>query len=113
MSIISKHLAEAITLFGEIEGDLDDDLELCEQFHALRDTAVQSQKLLSKTHISSLVIPPSHTGPDIRDLRTSLTRSTTLQKHPTPAFKGQMSVILENVVDIAAGSNYLTPFLPT
>ena len=45
MSIIAKHINEATSLLGEIEGNLDDseDLELCEQFHILRDTAVQSK----------------------------------------------------------------------
>ena len=115
MSIISKHLTEAISLFGEIEGDLDDseDLELCEQFHALRDKAVQSKKLLAKSHISTVVIPPSHIGPDPRDIITSLTRSTTLQQHPTPAFKGQQSVTLESIVDVEKGANYLLPLIPS
>ena len=115
MSIIAKHINEATSLFGEIEGDLDDseDLELCEQFYILRDTAVQSKKLLAKSHISTLVIPPSHIGPDPRDIITSLTRSTTLQEHPIPAFKGQQSLTLESVVDIAKAANYLVPLVPS
>ena len=114
MSLISKHISEATSLFGEIEGDLDDskDFDLCEQFHVLKGTAVQAQKLLAKSHISSLIIPPSHIGPDPRDIMVSLTRSTILQEHPVPAFRGNMSVALEEVVDVAAGANYKVPLFP-
>ena len=114
MSIISKHTNESTSLFGEIEGDLDDsqDLDLCEQFHACKDTAVQAQRLLSKTHVSSLTIPPSHIWPDPRDIMVSLTRSTTLQEHPVPAFRGAMSASIEEVVDVAAGANYKVPLFP-
>ena len=112
MSIINM---ATISLFSEIEGDLDDseDLELCEQFHILRDTAVQSKKLLAKSHISTLVIPPSHIGPDPWDIITSLTRSTTLQEHPIPAFKDQQSLTLESVVDVAKAANYLVRLVPS
>ena len=114
MSLISRHIHEATSLFGEIEGDLDDskDLDLCEQFHMLKGTAVQAQKLLAKSHVSALTIPPAHIGPDPRDIMVSLTRSTTLQEHPLPAFRGEMSVTLEEVVDVAAAANYKVPFFP-
>ena len=45
LSLINRHISEAISLFGEVEGDLNDqtDFDLCEQFHLLKSTADQSK----------------------------------------------------------------------
>ncbi|MCG8623204.1 MAG: hypothetical protein MJE68_14560, partial [Proteobacteria bacterium] len=116
LSLVNRQIKEAISIFGEVEGDLDDahDFEVCEQMHSLMSTAVNTQKMLasSSKHVSSVVIPPSHIGPDPRDIMTSLTRTTTLAKHPVPSIKGFMSVTLESVVDVAAGSNPDIPLVP-
>ena len=42
LTLVNKHLTEAIGIFGEVEGELDDNegMDLCKQFHSLRDTAV-------------------------------------------------------------------------
>ena len=116
MSLINRHITEATSLFGEIENDLNDqtDFDLCEQFHLLKSTADLSKQMLEKTagKISNVVNPPTHIGPDPRDIMTSLTRCTTLADHPLPHFKGYMSVTLESVVDVAAAANPKIPLVP-
>ena len=115
LSLINRHISEAISLFGEVEGDLNDqtDFDLCEQFHLLKSTADQSKKLLENTagKMGKAVIPPTHIGPDPRDIMTSLTRCTTLAEHPLPHFKGYMLLTLESVVDVAAAANYKLPLI--
>ena len=70
MSCINKHLREAISIFGEIEGDLNDteDFELYQQFHVLRNCAVLTQQMLAAKcqGIGQVVIPDAHLGPDPR-----------------------------------------------
>ena len=80
LTLVNKHLTEAIGIFGEVEGELDDneDMDLCEQFHSLRDTAVRAQTLLKGSGIGQVVIPQSNMGHDPRDIQTSLTRCTSL-----------------------------------
>ena len=116
LSLINRHISEAISLFREVEGDLNDqtDFDLCEQIHLLKSTADQSKKLLENTagKMGKAVIPPTHIGPDPRDIMTSLTRCTTLAEHPLPHFKGYMSLTLESVVDVAAAANYKLPLIP-
>ena len=114
LTLVNKHLSEAIGIFGEVEGELDDseDMELCEQFHSLRDTAVRAQELLKGSSIGQVVIPPSQMGPDPRDVVTSLTRSTNLAQHPLPAVRGEMSRTLESIVDVADAANYKKPLIP-
>ena len=114
LTLVNKHLTEAIGIFGEVEGELDDneDMDLCEQFHSLRDTAVRAQTLLKGSGIGQVVIPQSNMGPDPRDLQTSLTRCTSLAQHPVPSIRGQMSLTLESVVDVAKAANHLVPLVP-
>ena len=116
LTLVDKHISEAISIFGEVEGELDDahDFPLCEQFHSLRDTAVNAQKMLTSAsvHINKVVIPEPHIGPDPRDIMTSLTRTTNLAKHPVPAVKGFMSERLESIVDVAEATNPAVPLVP-
>ena len=116
LTLVNKHISEAISIFGEVEGDLDDahDFPLCEQFHSLRDTAVNAQKMLTSAsvHINKVVIPEPHIGPDPRDIMTSLTRTTNLAKHPVPTVKGFMSERLESIVDVAEATNPAVPLVP-
>ena len=116
LSLVGRHLQEAINIFGEIESDIDDqeDFDLCEQFHMLRDTAVQAKQLLgsSSVGIGQVVIPKVHIGPDPRDIQTSLTRSTILKENPAPMVRGGMSRTLESIVDVAEGANPNVPLVP-
>ena len=114
LKLVNKHLTEAIGIFGEVEGELDDneDMDLCEQFHSLRDTAVRAQTFLKGSGIGQVVIPQSNMGPDPRDIQTSLTRCTSLAQHPVPSIRGTMSLTLESVVDVANAANYLVPLVP-
>ena len=117
LSVIGRHLQEAISIFGEIESDIDDqnDFDLCEQFHMLRDTAVRSKHLLgaSAIGIGQVAIPKPHLGPDPRDIQTSITRSTVLKEHPAQMVKGGMSRTLESVIDVAQATNPAIPLTPT
>ena len=117
LSVIGKHLQEAISIFGEIESDIDDqnDFDLCEQFHMLRDTAVRSKHLLgaSAVGIGQVAIPKPHLGPDPRDIQTSITRSTVLKEHPAQMVKGGMSRTLESIIDVAEATNPAIPLIPS
>ena len=117
LSVIGKHLQEAISIFGEIESDIDDqnDFDLCEQFHIMRDTAVRSKHLLgaSAIGIGQVAVPKSHLGPDPRDIQTSITRSTVLKEHPAQMVKGGMSRTLESVIDVAEATNPAIPLIPS
>ena len=117
LSVIGKHLQEAISILGEIESDIDDqnDFDLCEQFHIMRDTAVRSKHLLgaSAIGIGQVAIPKSHLGPDPRDIQTSITRSTVLKEHPAQMVKGGMSRTLESLIDVAEATNPAIPLIPS
>ena len=117
LSVIGRHLQEAISIFGEIESDIDDqnDFDLCEEFHILRDTAVRSKHLLgaSAIGIGQVAIPKPHLGPDPRDIQTSITRSTVLKEHPAQMVKGGMSRTLESLIDVAEATNPTIPLIPS
>ena len=62
--------------------------------------------------IGQVVIPDSYLGPDPRDIKKSITRTTNLAEHPCPSIQGHQSKILESVLDIAQAANYKVPLIP-
>ena len=69
-SLINRHITHALNLFGEIEQDdnYQDDIELSQCFHSLMSNVKEAQAMLESKGIANVALPPTHLGPDPRDI---------------------------------------------
>ena len=68
--------------------------------------------MLESKGIANVALPPTHLGPDQRDIQKTMTRTTPIPKHPVIFTKGGMSSALEEVADVAEAADENKPLVP-